>query len=35
VKTCTYQVCHIERECRTKEIPYQVCRMLEYCSPFA
>ena len=28
VKTCTYQVCHIVRECHTKEIPYQVCRMV-------
>ena len=28
VKTCTYQVCHIVKECHTKEIPYQVCQMV-------
>ncbi len=27
-KTCTYQVCHMVRECRTKQVPYTVCRMV-------
>ena len=28
MKTCTYKVCHIEKELCEKRIPYTVCKMV-------
>ena len=28
VKTCTYKVCHMVKECHEKRIPYTVCKMV-------